>query len=175
MAAFPGSAPILVDSAGCGAALKDYGHLVGTDEAQAFAARVLDIHEWLAAHGRPSPGPSARRAAAAIAVQDPCHLRHVQRREASVRTVLEPYGDLVELDDEGRCCGAGGAFSALQPGAGRPHPDPEGGRHRRDGCPTWWPAPTLAARLWLAAAGVPVRHPMEIVADAGGAAGWPWR
>src|SRR6185437_20460 len=46
MGAFPGSAPILVDSAGCGAALKDYGHLLGTEESARFSARVYDIHEW---------------------------------------------------------------------------------------------------------------------------------
>jgi len=44
----PGDAPVLVDSAGCGAALKDYGHLLGTPAAEAFAARVFDVHEWLA-------------------------------------------------------------------------------------------------------------------------------
>ena len=49
MAALPGEAPILVDSAGCGAAMKEYGHLLGTVEAEQFANRVLDIHEWLAA------------------------------------------------------------------------------------------------------------------------------
>jgi glycolate oxidase iron-sulfur subunit len=45
MAALPGGAPILVDSAGCGAALRDYGRLLGTPEAAAFAARVRDVHE----------------------------------------------------------------------------------------------------------------------------------
>src|SRR5439155_5217020 len=48
MAALPGDAPVLVDSAGCGAALKDYGRLLGTPEAAAFAMRVRDVHEWLA-------------------------------------------------------------------------------------------------------------------------------
>ena len=48
MRAFPGDAPILVDSAGCGAALKDLGRLLGTAEAVAFSARVRDVHEYLA-------------------------------------------------------------------------------------------------------------------------------
>jgi glycolate oxidase iron-sulfur subunit len=48
MRSMPGDAPILVDSAGCGAAMKDYGRLVGTADAVSFAARVVDIHEWLA-------------------------------------------------------------------------------------------------------------------------------
>src|SRR5690606_35391976 len=43
----PGDQPILVDSAGCGAMLKDYGRLMGTDDARAFSARVFDANEWL--------------------------------------------------------------------------------------------------------------------------------
>ena len=48
-------------------------------------------------------------------VQDPCHLRHVQRVDGTVRTLLNHVADVVELDDDGLCCGAGGAYSALQP------------------------------------------------------------
>jgi len=44
----PGDQPILVNSAGCGAAMKDYGRLLGTEEAKAFSSRVYDIGEWLA-------------------------------------------------------------------------------------------------------------------------------
>jgi glycolate oxidase iron-sulfur subunit len=168
MAAFPGRAPILVDSAGCGAALKDYGHLLGTSEARAFAARVADIHEWLAtrverlpAPRTPRPGESGR--SLRIAIQDPCHLRHVQQVETAVRVVLQPYGELVELDDEGRCCGAGGAFSVLQPRlAGQI-------RTQKLGVIAAAASDVVASAnpgcgLWLATAGVPVRHPLEIVA-----------
>jgi glycolate oxidase iron-sulfur subunit len=180
MAAFPGSAPILVDSAGCGAALKDYGHLLGTPGAQAFAARVQDIHEWLAAHADRLPAPhSAAQAdllpaphpaqALRIAVQDPCHLRHVQRGEMAVRVVLERYGELVELDDEGRCCGAGGAYSVLQP-------ELAGQIRTQKMTVITAAAPDVVASanpgcgLWLAAAGVPIRHPLEIVAAQAGLA-----
>ncbi len=47
MGVLPASAPVLVDSAGCGAALKEYGRLVGTDAAAEFAARVFDVQEWM--------------------------------------------------------------------------------------------------------------------------------
>jgi glycolate oxidase iron-sulfur subunit len=110
----PDDLPVLVDSAGCGAAMKDYGRLVGTDAARAFAARVYDIQEWLAPHvGRlPAVEPLDVR----VAVQDPCHLRHVQRVHEATRAVLRPFvREVVELDDEGLCCGAGGAYSLLQP------------------------------------------------------------
>ncbi len=167
MGAFPGSAPILVDSAGCGAALQDYGHLLGTREAEQFSARVMDIHGWLAERAERLPRPDPRAPRLRIAVQDPCHLRHVQRSEAAVRVVLAPYGEILELDDDGRCCGAGGAYSALQPDlAGRIRTQklaviaattPDVVASANPGC-----------GLWLAGAGVPIRHPVEIVAEAAG-------
>ena len=113
MASMPGTAPILVDSAGCGAAMKEYSRLLGTSEAEAFSARVFDANEFIAAHAdrlpamRPIQGP--------LIVQDPCHLRHVQRVHGSVRDVLAPLTELIELDDAGLCCGAGGAYSAVEP------------------------------------------------------------
>ena len=82
--AFPGDAPVVVDSAGCGAALADYGHLLGTDAARAFAARVVDVSTWLA--GRPLP--PLRRRDVTVVVQDPCHLRHVQHAHLPVAALL---------------------------------------------------------------------------------------
>jgi len=106
--------PILVDSAGCGAAMKDYGHLLGTPEARAFSARVFDIQEWLAPHV--ASLPKVEPLDLVVAVQDPCHLRHVQKVHLATRTVLAPFvRQIVELDDDGLCCGAGGAFSVLEP------------------------------------------------------------
>ncbi len=163
MAAFPGTAPILVDAAGCGAALKDYGRLSGTPEAEAFAARVRDVHEWLA--GRladlPAPPPGAPRPT--VAVQDPCHLRHAQRAHAAVRTVLSPYAEVVELDDEGLCCGAGGAYAAVQPDLARAIRDRKLAAIERAGAPLVASANPGCA-LHLAAAGVAVAHPVEVVA-----------
>ena len=172
MSAFPGSTPILVDSAGCGAALKDYGHLLGTAEARCFAARVLDVHEWLADRVDRLP-PSRERGTGRegrplrIAVQDPCHLRHVQRCESAVRTVLERYGEIVELGDEGRCCGAGGAYSALQPELAGQIRTQKMAAIAAVG-PDVVASATPGCGLWLAAAGVPVRHPLEIVAAEAG-------
>ena len=163
MASMPGDAPILVDSAGCGAQLKDYGHLLGTREAVAFSARVFDIQEWLAA--RVDDLPLATGLRRRVIVQDPCHLRHVQRAQGGVRTVLARYADVVELDDEGLCCGAGGAYSML-------HPDMAAAIRQRklDAIGRAGPGIVASANpgcaLHLAAAGVDVRHPMEIVAEA---------
>jgi glycolate oxidase iron-sulfur subunit len=170
MSAFPGDAPVLVDSAGCGAALQEYSQLLGTSEAAAFAARVLDVHEWIAGRADllPAPAPAAWRPR--IALQDPCHLRHAQRAEAHVRTVLRPYGELIELPDEGRCCGAGGAFSVLQPELAGPIRDEKVAVLAATGADVV-ASPNPGCALWLAAAGVEVRHPMEIVARAAGLRG----
>jgi glycolate dehydrogenase iron-sulfur subunit len=167
MSAFPGDAPIVVDSAGCGAALKDYGHLLGTPGAKQFSARVFDVHEWLAP--RLELLPPAVHDIGRVVVQDACHLRHVQRAHLSVRTVLAPYATVVELDDEGLCCGAGGAYSML-------HPDTAGAvRDRKLAAIERAGAGVVASAnpgcaLHLRAAGIDVRHPLELVAGAVGLA-----
>lgn len=113
IASMPGDSPILVNSAGCGAALEDYGRVLGTDEARRFSARVYDVHEWIAE--RLDDLPELRRRPAAVVVQDPCHLRHVQRAHLPVRAVIGRFAEVVELDDDGLCCGAGGAYSVIEP------------------------------------------------------------
>lgn len=167
IASMPGSAPILVNSAGCGAAMKEYGHLLGTVEAEAFAARVLDIHEWLAARIDRLPPPVAPRTA--VIIQDPCHLRHVQRAHLPVRTVLGHVADVVELDDEGLCCGAGGAYSALQPelaGTIRERKLAAIRRASERSGATVVASANPGCAIHLAAAGVDVRHPIDVVAEA---------
>jgi len=167
MASMPGDAPILVDSAGCGATMKDYGHLLGTDEAIEFRARVQDIHEWLAARRDLLPLP--RRVAAngqIVVVQDPCHLRHVQRAHEQVRTVLEPYvAQLVELDDEGLCCGAGGAYAALHPDLAREIRDRKVAAVERSGA-TVVASANPGCTVHLRNAGLDVRHPMTLIDEA---------
>ena len=170
MRSMPGDAPVVVDSAGCGAALKDYGHLLGTQEAAAFSARVLDVHEWLAEQGDRLPPAAAGHRRRPVIVQDPCHLRHVQHVHQAVRTVLAPYAAIVELDDDGLCCGAGGAYSALQPelaGEIRERKLAAIERARASAPPGAVVAsanPGCSAHL--AAAGVAVVHPVSIIAGA---------
>ena len=114
IAALAGDQPIVVDSAGCGAAMKEYGHVVGTPEAVAFAARVFDMQEFIAE--QLDRLPSVAPLELSVAIQDPCHLRHVQRVHEATRVALRPFvTELIELDDDGLCCGAGGAYSVLQP------------------------------------------------------------
>jgi glycolate oxidase iron-sulfur subunit len=162
--AFPGSAPILVNSAGCGAMLKSYGEVLGTRQGERFAARVFDVHEWLADRIDELP-PARRPPTGTVAVQDACHLRHVQRAHTPVRTVLGRYADLVELDNEGLCCGAGGAYSALHPELAGPIRDRLVASVARSGAPVVASANPGCA-MHLTAAGLRVRHPMELVAEA---------
>jgi glycolate oxidase iron-sulfur subunit len=163
VAALPGTAPVLVDAAGCGAALAGYGGLLGTPGAQRFADRILDVHRWIAEHL--DRLPPRHHLGLTVAVQDPCHLRHVQRSHGAVRTVLDGVADLVELDDDGLCCGAGGAFALVQPGLAAEVRARKVAAIARAGAPLVTSANPGCA-LHLAAAGVEVRHPLELLAEA---------
>ena len=158
----PGDAPIVVNSAGCGAALKDYGHLLGTSEAEEFSLRVYDASEFVAPLIDRLP---IRRRLGPVTVQDPCHLRHVQHAHLPVRTVLAAVADVVELDDEGLCCGAGGAYSTLQPELAGQIRERKLASIGRAG-PQVVASANPGCAYHLAAAGVHVRHPMDLVAEA---------
>lgn len=159
--------PILVDSAGCGAALKDYGRLLATDEARAFSSRVFDVHEWLAERvdilldSQPVAPLDI-----AVAVQDPCHLRHVQHNHHWVPIVLRPFvREVVTLDDDGLCCGAGGAYSVLEPELAAAIRDRKTAAVERSGASVVASA-NPGCSIHLAAAGLEVVHPFELVAEA---------
>jgi glycolate dehydrogenase iron-sulfur subunit len=167
IASLPGTDPIVVNSAGCGAALKDYGHLLSTPEANAFAARVVDVHEWLAR--RLDRLPPVTQPLGPVIVQDPCHLRHVQRAHEPVRALLGRVADVVELDDDGLCCGAGGAYAALQPalaGAVRDRKVAAIARAKVRSGATVVASANPGCAMHLAAADVTVRHPVDLVAGA---------
>ncbi len=172
MASMPGSAPILVNSAGCGAAMKDYAHVLDTAAARSFSARVLDVSEWLAGRIERLPTPSAPRRR--VIVQDPCHLRHVQRAHEPVRTLLGHVAEVVELDDDGLCCGAGGAYSTLQPGlAGEIRDRKVAAVDRavdRSGAVAVASANPGCSMHLAAVLDLPVRHPVDLVAEALGVA-----
>ncbi len=166
MASMPGDAPIVVDSAGCGAAMKDYGRLVGTREAEQFSARVHDFSEWLATR----PAPALRDTGATVVVQDPCHLRHVQKAHGAVRSVLAPAYRLEETADDGLCCGAGGAYSVREPELAGQIRDRKvaalRAAHRDARSPLVVVSANPGCTMHLQAAGLTVRHPAELLADA---------
>jgi glycolate oxidase iron-sulfur subunit len=109
----------VINAAGCGSALKEYGHLFHDDpawhdRAVAFSAKVRDITEYLDEIGLP-PGLGAIDAAATY--QDPCHLAHAQRITAPPRRLLAkiPGLELREMDESSLCCGSAGIYNITQP------------------------------------------------------------
>jgi len=104
---------IVVDSAGCGALLKDYGHLLGTEAAKRFGAKVRDVTELLAEQG-PRPGAPL---GLEIAYDAPCHLQDAQRVHDAPLAMLKaiPQLEVRLLPGSDRCCGSAGIFSVLQP------------------------------------------------------------
>ena len=107
-----------VNAAGCGAMMKEYGHLLADDpawaaRAQRVAARVRDVSELLAAAG-PKPGaPLPVR----VTYDAPCHLLHAQRISAPPLAVLRaiPELTLLPLTDADQCCGAAGIYNLIEP------------------------------------------------------------
>jgi glycolate oxidase iron-sulfur subunit len=118
--AFPDDADvILTNAAGCGAAMKEYGHLLKDDPEYAeraahFAARVRDTGEFLAQLG---PRNEAKATPLAVTYQDPCHLAHGQKIRAEPRRLLAsiPEVTLKEMEASDRCCGSAGIYNILQP------------------------------------------------------------
>jgi len=164
MASMPGGAPVVVDSAGCGAAMKEYGTLLGTEEARRFSARVWDFAEWCVAVGPPRTRPQHRR----VVVQDPCHLRHVQRTHGAVREVLGAAYELAETDDDALCCGAGGAYSALQPVLSGQIRDRKLAALRRamGDCDGIVASANPGCMMQLRGGGIDARHPADLLAEA---------
>ena len=102
------------NAAGCGAVLRDYGHLLpGDPHAAMVARRARDALELLAELGLPAP---VRPLAARVAVHDPCHLAHGQGVRAAPRTLLASIPDLqlVELDEADTCCGSAGTYNLTE-------------------------------------------------------------
>ena len=97
---------LIVDSAGCGAHLKDfYPELKG---------RVKDLSEWLAEVGLPEPKRDVRLR---VTYQDACHLAHAQRIKKQPRDLIRslPGVDWIEMRHAEICCGAAGLYSTLEP------------------------------------------------------------
>ncbi len=155
--------PVVVDAAGCGAALKEYGRLLGTPQAIAFSAGVFDIAEFVAPR---IDSAGVEPLDLVVAVQDPCHLRHVQGSHQAVRDLLAPLvRSMVELNDDGLCCGAGGAFAVVEPTLAVEIRDRKLD-HIAAASPDVVASANPGCGLHLAAAGVTTRHPVELAAQA---------
>lgn len=116
-----GDAPVLVNAAGCGAAMKEYGHLLEGDpewreRAATFSARVKDVTEFLAA------APIRRGGALPMVVtwDAPCHLLHAQRVADPPLAVLRaiPELEVAPLTGSSECCGGAGIYGITHPELG---------------------------------------------------------
>ncbi len=109
----------VINAAGCGSSLKEYGHLFVDDPAWheraiAFSSKVRDATELLDALGLP---PEIGRIDAVVAYQDACHLLHAQRISAPPRRLLALIPGLVvrEFGEAAICCGSAGIYNVTQP------------------------------------------------------------
>jgi len=111
---------VVINAAGCGSSMKEYGELLKDDpawatRARAFAAKVRDVTEVLA--GLDAPRASRRPLAMRIAYHDACHLAHAQGIRAEPRAVLAsiPGLTVAPIAESEICCGSAGIFNLVQP------------------------------------------------------------
>jgi glycolate oxidase iron-sulfur subunit len=112
MPAFGDVDVVVVNAAGCGSALKEYGHWLADDTARLFSERVRDVSEVLAGCELPlSPLPGV------VTYHDACHLAHGQGVRAEPRALLSRIPGLIlaDLPDAELCCGSAGVYNLLEP------------------------------------------------------------
>jgi glycolate oxidase iron-sulfur subunit len=164
---------VIVNAAGCGSAMKDYGHVLRdesdwAERAQSFSAKVRDVTEFLADF---EPRAERRPLRMKVAYHDACHLAHAQAVRNAPRELLRgiPELELVEPAEWELCCGSAGIYNLV-----KPEPAAELGERKarnlldtgaeavaaaNPGCVLQITAHT--ARLGRA---LPVLHPMELLA-----------
>lgn len=110
---------IIINSAGCGSTMKEYGDLFQNDpiyaeKARAFAAKCCDVSEWLMKIGLVPPTKPLN---ATVSYHDACHLAHGQKIRLQPRQLLQqiPGVKFVELDEADTCCGSAGVYNITQP------------------------------------------------------------
>ncbi|NJR60518.1 MAG: 4Fe-4S dicluster domain-containing protein [Cyanobacteria bacterium CRU_2_1] len=113
---------IIINAAGCGHTLKEYGHILQDDpayrqSAQKFTNKVKDVQEFLAAIGLTAKLSPLQNQPLTIVYQDACHLLHGQKISLQPRQLLRqiPGVTLREPIDAALCCGSAGVYNMLQP------------------------------------------------------------
>jgi glycolate oxidase iron-sulfur subunit len=116
-----GAERVVINAAGCGSAMKDYGRLLADDpayaeRARAFSARCVDVSELLS---QLEPVAARNPLALRVAYQDACHLSHAQGIRTPPRDLIRtvPGIELVEIPENDLCCGSAGLYSLLEPEA----------------------------------------------------------
>jgi glycolate oxidase iron-sulfur subunit len=113
---------IVINAAGCGSAMKRYGHLLAGDpeyagRARAFAAKCRDISEVLT---ELTPRAPRGRIEMRVAYHDACHLQHAQAVRVQPRELLQtiPGVEVREIPEWEICCGSAGIYNLLEPETG---------------------------------------------------------
>lgn len=171
---------VVVNTAGCGAAMKEYGTLLERDpafgrRAASFAARVRDVTELLAESG-PKMGAAVPLK---VAYDHPCHLLHGQRVRQAPLDVLAAIPDLevVVVDQADECCGGAGIYGITHPDlGGRIGADKVGAVRRAGADAACTPNPgcmmQIGAGLRLAGARERAVHPVELLDESYRRAGY---
>ena len=113
---------VIINAAGCGHNLKEYGHILRHDpdyrqRAANFSAKVLDVQEFLMQVGLTAKLHPLTESPLKLVYQDACHLLHGQKISAQPRQLLRqiPGIELSEPVDAALCCGSAGVYNMLQP------------------------------------------------------------
>jgi glycolate oxidase iron-sulfur subunit len=113
---------VIINAAGCGHTLKEYGHILEDDpgyreKAKEFAAKVKDVQEFLATVGLTAKLSPLTDRPLTLVYQDACHLLHGQKISLQPRQLLQqiPGVKLKEFIDAAVCCGSAGVYNMLQP------------------------------------------------------------
>jgi glycolate oxidase iron-sulfur subunit len=113
---------VIINAAGCGHTLKEYGHILEDDpkyreKAKKFAAKVRDAQEFLATVGLTAKLSPLTDKTLSLVYQDACHLLHGQKISVQPRQLLQqiPGVKLKEPLDAAICCGSAGVYNLLQP------------------------------------------------------------
>ena len=163
---------VIINAAGCGSNVKEYGHLLRDDpeyaeRAKAFAAKCRDISEFL---DELEPRAARHALRLRVAYHDACHLQHAQGVRSQPRAVLGriPQLELLEIPEAAICCGSAGIYNLVQPEAAAELGDRKAGHIAAldaDIVVSANPGCLLQLQSALARAGrkLPVRHFVELL------------
>jgi glycolate oxidase iron-sulfur subunit len=163
---------VIINAAGCGSNVKEYGHLLRDDQqyatrAKAFAAKCHDVSEFLAAM---EPRATRHALRLRVAYHDACHLQHAQGVRTQPRTLLGriPQLQLLEIPETAICCGSAGIYNLVQPEAATQLGDRKAGHVIALGADmvvSGNPGCMLQLQSALSRAGkkLPVRHIVELL------------
>ena len=166
---------VIINAAGCGHTLKEYGHILADDpdyqeKAQAFVAKVKDAQEFLATVGITAKLSPLTDEPLNLVYQDACHLLHGQKISVQPRQLLRqiPNVKLREPIDGALCCGSAGVYNLLQPEVAEELGEQKVNNLLNTGAEliaSANPGCTLqiTKHLQLQSKKIPVMHPMELL------------